>query len=154
MNAFLDTEFNGFGGDLISMAIVADDGQEFYEVLPCLKPVQWVQDHVIPVLGKASPTTGPEATFIFGLRLASFLRKTGPGLHIIADWPEDFIFLFRALISGPGRVFQTPNFSTQIVFNLPATDRFSETPHNALADARALQKLYYEFFSGPPQPRC
>ncbi len=33
MNIWIDCEFNEFGGDLISMALVADDGQEFYEVL-------------------------------------------------------------------------------------------------------------------------
>jgi hypothetical protein len=32
MNLFIDCEF---GGKLISMAIVSEDGKEFYEVLPC-----------------------------------------------------------------------------------------------------------------------
>lgn len=34
MNIFIDCEFNGFGGQLMSMALVAEDGREFYEVLP------------------------------------------------------------------------------------------------------------------------
>ena len=33
MNIYIDCEFNGFGGKLISMALCADDGREFYEVV-------------------------------------------------------------------------------------------------------------------------
>jgi hypothetical protein len=32
MKLWIDTEFNEFGGDLISMALVADDGQELAKV--------------------------------------------------------------------------------------------------------------------------
>ncbi len=35
MNLFLDCEFNGFGGELISMALVDEHGLFFYEVLEC-----------------------------------------------------------------------------------------------------------------------
>ena len=53
MRYFLDTEFNGFGGELISIALVPEYGdQEFYAVLPLpayLHP--WVERHVIPYLG-------------------------------------------------------------------------------------------------------
>lgn len=33
MKLFIDCEFNEFGGDLLSMAIVSENGDEFYEVL-------------------------------------------------------------------------------------------------------------------------
>jgi hypothetical protein len=49
---FLDCEYNGFGGPLISMALVTEDGREFYEVLPCEDPESWVAQHVMPNLNK------------------------------------------------------------------------------------------------------
>lgn len=42
MRFFIDCEFNEFRGELISMALVAEDGREFYEVLPCPNPGAWV----------------------------------------------------------------------------------------------------------------
>src|SRR4051794_35401530 len=53
LRIFLDAEFNGFGGDLISIALVCEDGQEWYEVaeIPA-EPHPFVVQHVLPVLGK------------------------------------------------------------------------------------------------------
>ena len=52
MKLFLDCEFNGFGGELISMALVDENERYFYEVLPCINPTSWVLDNVIPILNK------------------------------------------------------------------------------------------------------
>ena len=35
MRYFLDTEFNGFAGALLSIALVPEEGEEFYAVLEC-----------------------------------------------------------------------------------------------------------------------
>lgn len=43
MRLYLDTEFNGFGGSLISAALVSTGGHEWYEVLPCSHPNAWVK---------------------------------------------------------------------------------------------------------------
>ena len=42
---FLDVEFNGFGGEVISLALVPEDrdAAEFYEVLGCADPVPWAE---------------------------------------------------------------------------------------------------------------
>ena len=51
MRYFLDTEFNGFGGALLSLALVPEDGQEFYVTLECDDPVfPWVERNVVPYL--------------------------------------------------------------------------------------------------------
>ena len=52
MRYFLDTEYNGFGGELLSLALVPEDGsEEFYVTLECSAPVDsWVERHVIPFL--------------------------------------------------------------------------------------------------------
>jgi hypothetical protein len=48
MNYFLGTEFNGFGGALISLALVREDGAEFYAATACANPRSWVKENVIP----------------------------------------------------------------------------------------------------------
>ena len=50
--AYLDCEFNGYKGDLISLALVIDDNNYFYEVLGCPNPVPWVAENVMPILNK------------------------------------------------------------------------------------------------------
>jgi hypothetical protein len=52
MKLFLDCEFNGFGGELISMALVDENERYFYEVLPCINLTSWVLNNVIPILNK------------------------------------------------------------------------------------------------------
>jgi hypothetical protein len=127
---FLDCEFNGFGGELISMALVCRDGREWYEVLPCESPCEWVAEHVMPILNK-DPITQSE----FAASLCRFLSQW-ESVHIVADWPEDIAHFCRALITGPGTRIATPHLSFQI-FNVEST---SEQPHNALADARGIDQ--------------
>ena len=46
---FLDTEYNGWGGALLSLALVADSGEELYVVLDHEGPLEpWVERHVVP----------------------------------------------------------------------------------------------------------
>ena len=51
MRYFIDVEFNGFGGPLISLALAAEDPgtAPSYEALPCDAPEPWVVSHVLPV---------------------------------------------------------------------------------------------------------
>ena len=51
MRYYLDTEFNGFNGALLSIALVPEDGDEFYITLACAEPVlPWVEHNVMPFL--------------------------------------------------------------------------------------------------------
>ncbi len=68
MRMYIDTKFNEFRGDLISMGIVAEDGNEFYEVLECKNPGSWVAVHVMPILEKE-----PIDRSIFQTKLQKFL---------------------------------------------------------------------------------
>ena len=95
MTLYLDTEFNGHGGELISMALVSDREGDFYSVLPPPKKWNsWCLHHVVPFLDQA-----PEAENVFRMRLRHFLEKHA-NEEIIADWPDDFVHLMQALI-GP-----------------------------------------------------
>lgn len=130
MRLFLDCEFNEFKGDLISMALVAEDGREWYEVVPCRAPGAWVKENVIPILGK-TPVTFQEMQA--GLQV--FLGQFYAGVHIVADWPEDIAHFCNALITGPGLRLNTPPLTLEVL----RIDAESETPHNALADARGIR---------------
>lgn len=133
MRVWIDTEFNEFQGDLISMALVAESGEEFYEVLSCNNPGPWVKVHVLPIVGKA-----PIYMWQLQTRLHQFLAQFDK-IHLIADWPEDIAHFCRALIVGPGERINTPALSMEIRRDLNAV---SETPHNALADARAIRAVH------------
>ena len=75
MKLFLDTEFNGFNGRLISMALVPEDKTkpEFYvelEIRDQLHP--WVRDNVVPHL-----VLNPCSYNEFQNKLANYLWDTG-----------------------------------------------------------------------------
>lgn len=142
MRYFLDTEYNGFGGALISLALVPEHGdQEFYTTLPLPDPLHpWVERHVLPYLravpdGADHDLSRGEAT----AQLAGYLAGDEDPL-IVADWPDDIAHFCALLVTGPGemaplgqirfQLLRTPGFSTA------ATSR---VPHNALHDARALR---------------
>lgn len=128
--AYLDCEFNGFEGELISMAIVVDEATYFYEVLNCSNPVPWVKENVMPVLHKE-----PVSILTFKVVLAEFLNRYKE-LEIVADWPDDIKYLCKAMITGPGTMIKTPALS----FHLNRIDAPSLIPHNALADAVGIMR--------------
>ena len=137
MRLFLDTEFNGFGGGLISMALVPEDGaiREFYKELEMREQLEpWVRDNVVPHL-----VLVPSSYNEFQQSLAQYLREIGE-CTIIADWPDDIRYFCEALITGPGEMI---SFKHTIKFELDLGINYeSLVPHNALHDARAIKESY------------
>jgi len=137
MKLYLDTEFNGFNGRLISMALVPEDSMypEFYcevDMLDQLDP--WVRDNVVPHL-MLVPSTHNE----FQQKLSAYLRMIGE-CTIIADWPDDIRYFCESLITGPGeRISLSNNIKFELNFDIEYT---SEVPHSALWDARAIRDSY------------
>lgn len=131
---YLDTEFNGFGGALISMALVPEDPglPEFYRELAMREQLHpWVKENVVPHLVLA-PCTHHE----FQQALAEYLWRMGDCM-IIADWPDDIKYFCDSLITGPGMCI---NMLHNIRFELDfGIDYESAVPHNALHDARAIR---------------
>lgn len=126
----IDCEFNEFGGNLISMALVdIERDKHFYEVLPCERPTAWISENVIPVLDK-----DPISKESFVYRLYHFLIRY-TSVHIIADYPDDISYFCRAIITGPGECIPTPKMSFEIRRDIDAK---SNAPHNALADAYGI----------------
>jgi hypothetical protein len=136
MRYFLDAEYNGFCGPLISLALVpeAREASPFYEALPCADPQSWVAEHVIPVL-RTRPISRPEMI----AKLATFLRGDSEPV-IIADWPEDIAHLALLMVTGPGWRMPSPRLRFELL-DLPLFDSaaLSEVPHNARYDAIALR---------------
>ena len=91
MRYFLDTEFNGFGGALLSIALVPEEGEEFYAVLECADPIEpWVQRHVLPYLDTV-PMSHRQLPLSRAGAVAAvqhYLQADDDPL-IVADWPED-----------------------------------------------------------------
>lgn len=142
MRYFLDTEFNGWSGALLSLALVPDEGEDFYVTLRFegeLEP--WVARNVVPYLDMVpdalqSPRLGrPEAAEA----LAHFLAHD-PAPVLVADWPEDIAQFSMLLLTGPGTMIPVPPLTFRLV-PLPgfSTAENSAVPHNALHDARALR---------------
>lgn len=142
MRYFLDTEFNGFGGALLSVALVPEEGEEFYVTLQCQDPVEaWVERHVIPFLDMVPPQlAGPRLSRPdAGLSVAHYLQADAAPL-LVADWPEDVAQFCMLLLTGPGNMVPVPPLSFELL-PLPgfSTAANSAVPHNALHDARALR---------------
>lgn len=136
MRLFLDTEFNGFGGELISIALVSECGRaEWYAVLRCEEPTEWVAKHVIPVLGDAKTMGHRDAAQSMGKFLRPFNR-----IQVIADWPEDIKHFCDLLMSSPGQSVGLPASITMVI--RCGLSPVSTTPHNALEDARALARAF------------
>ncbi len=136
MRLFIDGEWNGFGGELISIALVAEDGREFYAVLGCDNPAPWVAENVMPKLGAPLGLHPGESVESVQVRISLFLAQFDV-VHIVADWPEDIERFCRLLITGPGTRIDTPPLTMEVL----RVDAPSENPHNALADARGLRDL-------------
>lgn len=136
MKIFIDTEFNEWQGQLISMALVDEDGEEFYEVLECPNPGPWVAKHVMPILNKA-----PITKELFMWKLTNFLGQY-KSIELYADWPDDIKYFCDTLITGPGEMVNLGYFTCVVDRQLSA--RGSKIPHNALEDARAIHESYLE----------
>jgi hypothetical protein len=136
---FLDTEFNGFQGKLMSMALVPDkDGiTEFYKELEMSDQLDpWVRENVVPHMF-LNPCTRKD----FQNALANYLWSIGD-CTIVADWPDDIRHFCEALIVGPGQSLPLlHNMNFELDFGIDYT---SEVPHNALYDARAIRDFYVE----------
>ena len=142
MEIFLDAEFNGFGGDLISLALVCEDGREWYEVveIPAV-PHPFVAQQVLPQLGKE-----PIGRKRFAQSLMDFLTSI-PQPVVVADWPDDI----RCLCDGLGLFGKGMRYPLGCTFILlpHQPPEASQMTHNALSDARALMLWYTSRSSFP-----
>ena len=136
MRYYLDAEFNGFGGALISIALVPESeaAASFYGAVECPDPTPWVAAHVLPALDVV-PLSYDELQWAF----ADYLTAD-PEPVLVADWPEDIVHAARLLATNDGRrlIVSAVRFELAEVVNF-STAELSHVPHNAYHDAVALR---------------
>jgi hypothetical protein len=139
MRLYLDCEFDGFGGDLISMALVAEDARKWYGIMPPKGAgmyQDWVFDNVVPVLFPLDADIVATSRWDFNSSLHEFLKQFDNPI-IIADWYTDFVHFFQC--------FQGRDHTESFAYRCSAQLRtdldgyVSEIPHNALSDALAIR---------------
>ncbi|HUG45709.1 MAG TPA: hypothetical protein VMK31_04245 [Sphingomicrobium sp.] len=145
MRYFLDTEYNGIGGALLSLALVPDDGEELYLTLKTdEKLVDWVEKNVVPYLDMVPhELKWPRLSRSDAAAALERYLRHDRDIVIIVDWPEDIAKFCDLMITGQGDMIDV----RQVTFRLLplanfSTARSSEVPHNALHDARALREHY------------
>lgn len=142
MRYFLDTEFNGFGGALISIALVPEFGDhEFYAALPLPDTIEpWVERHVVPYLHMVPQGLDLRLDAVTAAHEIAAYLAADPDPEIVADWPEDIALFCKLLMIGPGDIVDVSGLRFELLRNPGfSTARNSKVPHNALHDARALR---------------
>lgn len=140
MRIFVDCEFNGFGGDLISMALIPEDDSisPWYEVvdLPAGQKYawdRWVWDNVIPVLYKRAIHRD-----VFRSSFLEYIQ-TFENPTICADWYTDLVHFF-SMFAGEDH---TKSVGFACKAELVLIDNYqSKIPHNALSDAKAIKAAW------------
>lgn len=155
MKLFLDCEFTQLNKStkLISLALVAENGQEFYVELTDTYLVEdcsdFVIQNVLPQLNLLEH--GQTLTEAQGALLA-FLSRLEGSLEVCSDAPEwDWDFFCQLVYvhhRWPLNVISQATNLLRLFRNLEADDigdmTIPELPHHALLDARLLAGLYRE----------
>lgn len=142
---YIDCEFDGHGGPLLSMAIVHEYGSGMHYTVNDAGPVTdpWVAANVLPILGQNKATesvTGPLNEL--GQRLRWFIADCERPT-IIADSPVDIGRFCAALSTGSDGGWASADYlgMTFEVHNVDCypTELVGAVQHNAWWDAMALR---------------
>lgn len=147
---YIDTEFNGFGGDLLTLALVSEDlsvpplylARNDLQML-IIEP--WVKENVLPIIDLIGSSPTYTQISYFGRYILQYLQHNAPDgeITIVADWPDDLRYLMMTLITGPGMMVNIKQLDMCLRRCKPwPTKLLGQTQHNALCDARALRALF------------
>ena len=145
MRYFLDTEYNGIGGALLSLALVPDEGDELYLTFKTDEAiVDWVQQHVVPYLDSVPEQLGcPRLDRAEAAHALEHYLRHDEDAVIIADWPEDVAQFCNLMITGPGDMVDIRHLTFRLLpLSNFSTAENSRVTHNSLHDARALRDHY------------
>ena len=150
---FLDCEFTQLSSaaKLISLALVAEDGREFYVELQDTWQAgdcsDFVKEIVLPQLwgGNYSLPTLEARKALLG-----FLTSFNNEVEIVTDAPQFDWKLFCDLVYEAGRwPRNVRNFPTDATKIAP-THEGAELPHHALLDARIIASMFASVSQGKP----
>lgn len=138
MNFFIDAEFDECPTNLISLAIVSEDGnREFYEVVDRgIIRDAWVKENVMTILEKDAIPFDE-----FQNRLSKFVQQFA-GMNVIANHPNDIVSFCHALTQKKGEWIMIQPLSFVVDDNL--SGKGSKLLHNALFDARATREDWFK----------
>jgi len=149
MRYYLDCEFNGMGGELLSLALVCENAKRHSlylvrEGMPDVEP--WVAQNVLPIIHADTNAPGPRIVLVAPLsEWASAIESILEGdsdVTIVTDWPDDIKYVCELIITGPGTMI---NVRPSIKFEMHRVDAYpTDLPgaiqHNAYWDAMALRR--------------
>lgn len=144
MKYYLDTEFNSFNGELLTLALAPSNRQraELYLArndINTLSVHPWVRDNVLDII--VAPGAIPHMAKLeeFPLLIRKYLAAD-PDPVIVANWPDDIKYFMECLITGPGMMISLKSLKTKLKrCNSYPTELKGAIQHNALWDARALR---------------
>ncbi|MEO6321725.1 MAG: hypothetical protein ABIO73_14315 [Polaromonas sp.] len=155
MLVFLDTEFTNFvRPEMISIALVSEDGREFYAQRTdyCHTDCSdFVRQTVLPLLGRM-PGAGCDRAEL-SHRLREWFAQLPEPVIVIHDFEPDWLLLAVALLGDPKKN-PPDDFAQKLcldhyaithpTFEKAASQTYSDEwpQHHALADARALMAGY------------
>lgn len=139
MRYYLDCEFDGFHGPLMSLALARQDGASIYLVTDHEAQEPWVRENVVPIMFDcpAQPVFGDKEDLAEDL--AAFLAGDAAPM-IISDWPADIRY-FCGLIEFDGGQMAPIRW---LAFQMVRADAYPTSlpgavQHNAWWDAMALR---------------
>lgn len=152
---FLDTEFDGHDGPLLSLALVpADPARPALYLTTELaaypdKLTPWVRENVYPKLELVLPRTVHYHTHLTREDVAyqiSLYLYGQVSVGIIAGWSQDIEQFMRAVRPSAGRQARLPPIlSTALIQPIGLNEPLPEERHNAYFDAKALRDFFPEF---------
>lgn len=148
---FFDCEFIDTGAtlELLSLAVVCEDGREFYAVnseADHSHASPWVHQNVLPHLGDGPHMTRREIAVNLFAFFSNVMVKAPElwGWYGAYDWVL-FCQLFGPMIHLPKHLPQFPMDLKQLALMLgnPTLPKQKTTLHNALEDARWNREVFY-----------
>lgn len=172
MKCYIDTEFNKYSRELLTMGLVADDGNSLYLIMaPAIERLQkdmdsvnltdvpknarpseylhhlgWLSQNVIPhilALPEGANAYVCHNQYMAWQALERFLGQEPA--HLVADWPSDFEYFCRLITDTDGKRADLGQISMEVKFvDAYPSNLEGAIQHNALWDAHALRKRLQE----------
>lgn len=140
---FIDCEFDGHNGSLLSFAIVADDGRSGHFQTTEIATDPWVIENVMPIMDSHDADMMAQVTVnTIGSLLREFIGVSDHPV-IVADSPVDIARFCHAYSTGEFGGY-APNSFPRMTFEVHDIDCYpTDVPgavqHNAYWDAMALR---------------
>jgi hypothetical protein len=141
---YIDCEFDGHNGPLLSLAIVAEDGRSIHIEVAARAVDPWVLANVVPLMDQHDAT---DCTRVAPNQVGAMIRRFLEGCEqpvIVADSPVDIGRFCRALSTSDDGGWASADFPrmTFEVYNVDCypTDLPGAIQHNAWWDAMALRR--------------